>query len=336
MDAFERRTGEHASLAGPAGIHHLLAQALVPRPPILVRQWDAGAHLGDVGRGMIPSESKNTPRAAAQAPPISVLPEPETPITTSTRAGPEVVGFDRMTMPVVDGLDEERRRVHCRAIRESQNRRVSVRRRGRLGPRPGSEGPDRGARARKRGVVFGLATGSTPVPLYRELVRLHREEGLSFARVTTFNLDEYHGLGPDHRESYGRFMREQLFDHIDIPRANIHIPDGTAPLDTVFAMPGLRAAIDAAGGIDLQILGIGRTGHIGFNEPGSTRDSRTRLIALDRVTRLTPPPTFWARPTSRALPSPWAWAPSSTRGASCSWPGARTRPTSCATPSKAR
>ena len=138
-----------------------------------------------------------------------------------------------------------------------------------------------------KSVVLGLATGSTPVPFYRELIRLHREEGLSFANVITFNLDEYHGLGRDHRESYNRFMREQLFDHIDIPAAAIHIPDGTIPLDRVFdACQKYEDDIVAAGGIDLQILGIGRTGHIGFNEPGSTRDSRTRLIALDRLTRL--------------------------------------------------
>lgn len=134
--------------------------------------------------------------------------------------------------------------------------------------------------------VLGLATGSTPVPFYRELIRLHQQEGLSFANVITFNLDEYHGLGRDHRESYFRFMREQLFDHVDLRPENIHLPDGTVPLDKVFAhCQDYEAAIDAAGGIDLQILGIGRTGHIGFNEPGSTRDSRTRLIALDRITR---------------------------------------------------
>lgn len=137
-----------------------------------------------------------------------------------------------------------------------------------------------------RVTVLGLATGSTPVPFYRELIRLHRDEGLSFARVVTFNLDEYHGLGRDHRESYFRFMREQLFDHVDLKPENIHLPDGTVPLDKVFAhCQAYEAAIDAAGGVDLQILGIGRTGHIGFNEPGSTRDSRTRLIALDRITR---------------------------------------------------
>ncbi|MBP7949857.1 MAG: glucosamine-6-phosphate deaminase [Verrucomicrobiales bacterium] len=134
--------------------------------------------------------------------------------------------------------------------------------------------------------VLGLATGSTPVPFYRELVRLHREEGLSFKNVITFNLDEYYGLNREHPESYWQFMQTQLFRHIDIPAENIHLPDGTLPLDAVFEhCEEYERRIDAVGGIDLQILGIGRTGHIGFNEPGSSRDSRTRLIALDHVTR---------------------------------------------------
>lgn len=136
------------------------------------------------------------------------------------------------------------------------------------------------------GVVLGLATGSTPVPFYRELIRLHREEGLSFSNVTSFNLDEYYGLAADHRESYSQFMRDQLFDHIDIPKENINIPDGTVPLDKVYeSCLAYEAKIEAAGGLDLQILGIGRTGHIGFNEPGSSKDSMTRMITLDRVTR---------------------------------------------------
>ncbi len=143
------------------------------------------------------------------------------------------------------------------------------------------------ARSREGGqLVLGLATGSTPVPFYRELVRLHREEGISFSRVVTFNLDEYYGLQPDHPESYHRFMRDQLFDHIDIPEEQIHIPDGTVPLDEVYdSCHAYERAIVEAGGLDLQILGIGRTGHIGFNEPGSARDSPTRMITLDRLTR---------------------------------------------------
>ena len=137
-----------------------------------------------------------------------------------------------------------------------------------------------------RHAVLGLATGSTPVPFYRELIRLHREEGLSFAKVITFNLDEYYGLTREHRESYFRFMREQLFDHIDLPKDQINLPDGTVPLDSVFDhCADYERRIEEAGGIDLQILGIGRTGHIGFNEPGSSRESPTRLVPLDRVTR---------------------------------------------------
>ncbi len=134
--------------------------------------------------------------------------------------------------------------------------------------------------------VLGLATGSTPVPFYRELIRLHQEEGLSFQNVITFNLDEYFGLGRDHPESYWHFMHTQLFAHIDVPAAQIHVPDGRVAMEEVFAScEQYEARMVAAGGIDLQILGIGRTGHIGFNEPGSSKISRTRLIALDHLTR---------------------------------------------------
>lgn len=137
-----------------------------------------------------------------------------------------------------------------------------------------------------RSTVLGLATGSTPVGLYRELVRLHREECLSFARVITFNLDEYHGLPRSHPESYWRFMHDQLFDHIDIPADQIHVPEGMVERQDVYDYcQAYEEKIRKAGGIDLQILGIGRTGHIGFNEPGSGSDSRTRLITLDSVTR---------------------------------------------------
>lgn len=134
--------------------------------------------------------------------------------------------------------------------------------------------------------VLGLATGSTPVRLYRELIRRHRDEDLSFANVITFNLDEYYGLGGEHPESYRRFMQEQLFDHIDLPTESAHVPDGTVERENVFdACRDYEARIDAAGGIDIQILGIGRTGHIGFNEPGSGPDSLTRLVNLDSLTR---------------------------------------------------
>lgn len=135
--------------------------------------------------------------------------------------------------------------------------------------------------------VLGLATGSTPTGVYEELVRMHRAEGLSFRNVITFNLDEYLPMPADALQSYRRFMGEHLFDLIDIPRTSINIPDGTvSPEDVAAHCADYEKRITAAGGIDLQLLGIGRTGHIGFNEPGSARDSRTRLITLDRVTRL--------------------------------------------------
>ncbi len=134
--------------------------------------------------------------------------------------------------------------------------------------------------------VLGLPTGSTPVGVYRELVRMHREEGLDFSGVVTFNLDEYYGLSPDSLQSYHRWMHEALLDHINIRPENVHIPDGTVPLDQVEAYcREYEEAIKRAGGIDLQLLGIGRNGHIGFNEPFSGRDSRTRLATLDPITR---------------------------------------------------
>ena len=134
--------------------------------------------------------------------------------------------------------------------------------------------------------VLGLATGSTPIGVYRELIRLHREEGLSFANVVTFNLDEYYPMDPASLHSYDRFMWENLFAALDIPRTNVHIPRGDLPRDEAeVAVRRYEEAIHAAGGIDLQLLGIGRTGHIGFNEPGSGAESRTRLVTLDLVTR---------------------------------------------------
>ncbi|MFA9477667.1 glucosamine-6-phosphate deaminase [Phycisphaerales bacterium AB-hyl4] len=135
--------------------------------------------------------------------------------------------------------------------------------------------------------VLGLATGSTPVGVYDELIRLHREEGLSFKNVVTFNLDEYFPMQPEALQSYRRFMQEHLFDHVDIDPANVHIPDGTLPADEVAQYcADYERKIEEAGGLDLQLLGIGRTGHIGFNEPGSPKDSPTRLIWLDKLTRL--------------------------------------------------
>jgi glucosamine-6-phosphate deaminase len=135
-------------------------------------------------------------------------------------------------------------------------------------------------------LVLGLATGSTPIGIYRELIRMHREEGLSFACVESFNLDEYYPMPKDSIHSYHRFMWENLFSHVDIDPARVHIPPGEIRREKVGeAARAYEAAIAAAGGIDFQILGIGKTGHIGFNEPGSGADSRTRLVTLDAVTR---------------------------------------------------
>lgn len=140
--------------------------------------------------------------------------------------------------------------------------------------------------AANKQVVLGLATGSTPKYLYAELVRLHREEGLSFKNVITFNLDEYYPIEADALQSYNRFMKEQLFNHIDIPAGNYHVPDGTLPKEKVKEYAAeYERRIEAAGGIDIQILGIGTNGHIGFNEPGSTLTSHTRLVTLDNATR---------------------------------------------------
>ena len=134
--------------------------------------------------------------------------------------------------------------------------------------------------------VLGLATGSTPIGVYRELIRMHRDDGLTFRHVTTFNLDEYYPMPRESIHSYHRFMWENLFSQIDIRPENVHIPDGTISRDRVEDYcRRYEDAIADAGGIDFQILGIGKTGHIGFNEPGSGADSRTRLVTLDAITR---------------------------------------------------
>jgi glucosamine-6-phosphate deaminase len=135
--------------------------------------------------------------------------------------------------------------------------------------------------------ILGLATGSTPTRVYDNLVEMHKKEGLSFKNVITFNLDEYFPMPPDSLQSYVRFMNEHLFDHIDIPKKNINVPDGTLAKERVSAYAReYDEKIEKLGGIDLQILGIGRTGHIGFNEPGSPEKSPTRMITLDQVTRI--------------------------------------------------
>ena len=135
--------------------------------------------------------------------------------------------------------------------------------------------------------VLGLATGSSPKGLYAELVRMHKEEGLSFKNVITFNLDEYYPMEPDSINSYVRFMKELLLDQVDISPENYHIPDGTLSKEAIQEYCAqYEEKIEALGGIDLQILGIGGNGHIGFNESGSLQNSKTRLVALDHITRV--------------------------------------------------
>ncbi len=132
--------------------------------------------------------------------------------------------------------------------------------------------------------VLGLATGGTPRGLYEELIRLHRDEGLDFSKVTTFNLDEYVGLSPDHEQSYHAFMWRHLFDHINVDPRFVHIPHGMAD-DVPAFCDWYEERIAEAGGIDLQVLGIGANGHIAFNEPSSSLGSRTRIKTLTPQTR---------------------------------------------------
>ncbi|MEX2156808.1 MAG: glucosamine-6-phosphate deaminase [Gemmatimonadales bacterium] len=140
--------------------------------------------------------------------------------------------------------------------------------------------------AAKGRAVLGLATGSTPLGVYEELIRRHQAGDVDFARVVTFNLDEYYPMPEDSPHSYRRYMWENLFAHVNIAAENVHIPDGTTPRERVAeACDAYERAIAAAGGIDFQILGIGKTGHVGFNEPGSSAMSRTRLVMLDTLTR---------------------------------------------------
>ena len=135
----------------------------------------------------------------------------------------------------------------------------------------------------KPDAVLGLATGSTPLSLYRELVRMHRDEGLDFSQVTTFNLDEYVGLSKSDPQSYHYFMHEHLFRHINIAQQNIYIPSGTTDNYEAFCK-WYEGRIESCGGIDLQVLGIGTDGHIAFNEPTSSLASRTRIKTLARQT----------------------------------------------------
>ncbi|MDG1774910.1 MAG: glucosamine-6-phosphate deaminase [Flavobacteriaceae bacterium] len=145
-------------------------------------------------------------------------------------------------------------------------------------------------------MVLGLATGSTPIKVYDYLVQAHKEQGVSFSNVISFNLDEYFPMHSESIHSYVRFMREHLFDHLDIPAHQINIPDGQQNKESVRAYcQNYEKKIIDAGGIDIQILGIGRTGHIGFNEPGSSLKSKTRLVRLDRITRLDAASDFFGK-----------------------------------------
>jgi glucosamine-6-phosphate deaminase len=137
---------------------------------------------------------------------------------------------------------------------------------------------------KKPELVLGLATGSTMVGVYEHLVQLHKQGTIDFSRVVTFNLDEYLGLAPTHPQSFHQFMQEHFFSHVNVNPKNIHIPDGTIPGNYDEYCASYEGAIRKAGGIDLQILGIGRNGHIGFNEPTSSLASRTRLKVLSHET----------------------------------------------------
>ena len=141
--------------------------------------------------------------------------------------------------------------------------------------------------------VLGLATGSSPISVYKKLIESHKKKKLSFRNVITFNLDEYFGLEKIDINSYNQFMHDNLFNHIDILPKNIHIPKGKLQSSQVINYcKDYEQKILKAGGIDLQILGIGRTGHIGFNEPGSNINSQTRLVTLDHLTRFDATPAF--------------------------------------------
>lgn len=136
---------------------------------------------------------------------------------------------------------------------------------------------------KKHDLVLGLATGDTPIGTYRELVEVHKEEGLDFSKITTFNLDEYVGLAPPDKNSYNYFMRENLFKHINVNYENVYVPQGNTEDPEEFSM-WYERKIQEKGGIDLQVLGIGGDGHIAFNEPGSSFASRTRVKALEKQT----------------------------------------------------
>ncbi len=148
--------------------------------------------------------------------------------------------------------------------------------------------------SKQENCILGLATGSSPIKVYEELVRLHKEEGLSFANVISFNLDEYYPMEKNNLQSYHYFMHEHLFDHVDILPENVHIPEGNISQDNLHQYCiDYELKINSFGGLDFQLLGIGRTGHVGFNEPGSHFNSVTRSITLDHLTRSDAAPAFF-------------------------------------------
>jgi len=158
--------------------------------------------------------------------------------------------------------------------------------------------------------VLGLATGSSPIKVYEELIRLHNEEGLSFENVITFNLDEYFPMDKSNIQSYFYFMHEHLFNHVNILPENINIPDGNISIDNLYQYCiDYEMKIKDAGGLDFQLLGIGRTGHIGFNEPGSHLNSGTRIITLNHITRIDAAPSFLGMKTFQEKQLQWELAP---------------------------
>ena len=165
--------------------------------------------------------------------------------------------------------------------------------------------------------VLGLATGTTPIGLYACLVDDCAQGKISFADVTTFNLDEYRGLDPEHDQSYRYFMKKHLFDHVDIDQARTHVPEGSNP-DAEAVCAVYEQAIEEAGGIDLQLLGLGPNGHIGFNEPEDTFPKATHCVDLTESTIQANSRLFDPLKTCRARRTPWASAPSWPRAA-CSW-----------------
>lgn len=185
--------------------------------------------------------------------------------------------------------------------------------------------------------VLGLPTGSTPIGVYRELIRLHQEEDLDFSNVITFNLDEYWPLDPESIHSYNRWMHETFFNHVNIPPENIHIPKGNLARKEIDAFcDEYEYLIEKAGGIDLQLLGIGRTGHVGFNEPGSARNSGRGLLRSIKKLVSTPPQASLVKKMFLFEPSRWESARLCRPARSSSWLWANIKPRSSTTPSKAK